>query len=281
MYNRPRIVSLFLNLTLAVWATACGAADHEGGARPLVIRANPNDPWGGRIEDVEKVLHSAAETLWKYFPDRELPPILVAPKGVPITLYERRPTGEIQVRLNTGNRLWAQQAFQFAHEFGHILCNYEPGENRNKWFEESLCELASLFALRRMSETWQTNPPYPNWKDYAPALAKYADERSKATMLAPGTTFVEWYREHAEQLAGEPVNRDRNLIVATMLLPLFEKQSEHWEAVTYLNGDKPRQSETFAVYLNEWHSRCPSKHQGFVEEIARQFAITIPLEIKP
>src|SRR5689334_19264632 len=108
MRPRRRLVSLFLNLALVVWATVGGAADGGGGARTLVIRVNPSDPWGGRVEDVEKVLSSTAMTLWKYFPDRELPPILVAPKGGPITLYKRGPAGEIQVRLNTGNRLWAQ-----------------------------------------------------------------------------------------------------------------------------------------------------------------------------
>jgi len=107
------------------------------------------------LRDVEKVLHSAAVALWPYFAGRTLKPILVEPKGGPITLYRRGPNGEYLVRLNTGDRHWAQHAYQFAHEFGHILANYDEHERRNKWFEESVCEMASLFVLRRMSETWK------------------------------------------------------------------------------------------------------------------------------
>ncbi len=274
---RDRIVPSVIGLIL-VFAALSAAADENERTSKLIIKANPDAPWGGQIKDVEKVLYSAAEPLWKYFPDRELKPILVEPKGGPITLYERGPAGEIQVRLNTGDRLWAQQAFQFAHELGHILCNYKPGANRNKWFEESVCELASLFALRRMSEAWQTAPPYPNWKSYAPSLANYAEERLKAASLPSGTTLGDWYLEYADQLAQDHANRNRNLIVASVLLPLFEKQPQHWEAVTYLNDAKPRPSQTFAAYLNDWYLRCPRQHQSFVEQIARQFEITIPIE---
>jgi hypothetical protein len=185
------------------------------------------------------------------------------------------------VRLNTGDRLWAQHAFQFAHEFEHILCNYQPGASRNKWFEESICEVASLFALRRMSETWATTPPYPNWKSYASSLSKYADDRMKSSQLPQGETLGEWYRAHADLLVLDAINREHNLVVATALLAMFERQPEHWEAVTYLNDDKPSESITFTVYLNNWHKRCPAKHQPFVAAIARQFEITIPVESNP
>ena len=248
---------------------------------PLVIHANPDAPWGGDIENVEKVFHSAAEPLWQYFPGRELKPIVVEPKGGPIVLFEPGPKGEFQVRLNTGDRLWAQQAYQFSHELCHILCHYKPGPNRNLWFEESVCEAASLFALRRMSEAWQTAPPYPNWKNYSTSLAGYAADRLKNGNLPPGQTLAGWYQDHADQLASDGVNRDHNQIVATSLLVQFEKQPKHWGAVQYLNGPGPRVAESFTVYLDGWHQRCLPEHQEFVAGIARQFEITIPVEPNP
>ena len=150
--------------------------EREGptGPRRLIIRPAPKAPWDASLRDVEKVLYSAADELWRYFPERSLPPLLVEPKGGPIVLFRRGPEGEYYVRLNTGNTYWSQYAFQFAHEFGHVLCGYREGERCNKWFEESLCETASLFALRGMSLTWKSDPPYPNWKSYAPALRDYA-----------------------------------------------------------------------------------------------------------
>ena len=241
----------------------------------LLIRANGEAPWGGRTVDVEKVLYSAADQLWRYFPQRQLPTLLVEPKGGPITLYRRGPNGEIQVRLNTGNRLWAQHAYQFAHEFGHVLANYREGEHRNKWFEESICELASLFALRRMAERWQESPPYPNWKDYSAALAKYAQERIEPARLPEGTTLAQWYQQHAAALAANPVMRDKNTVVATALLPLFEQRPEHWEAIGYLNLDRPDSSQTFRAYLVQWQSHAPASHQPFISDVARQFGLDL------
>ena len=68
-----------------------------------------------------------------------------------------------------------QYAYQFAHEFCHVLSGYEGLEgNPNNWFHETICELASVFTLRRMAERWPTHPPYPNWAGYSKHLLEYA-----------------------------------------------------------------------------------------------------------
>jgi len=263
-------ISLLAALISAQATPAARAADH-----PLEIRPAPSALWGGRIPDVSKVLNSSAESLWPYFPGRTLTPILVDPKGGPITLFNRGPHGEYLVRLNTGGQHWAQHAYQFAHEFAHILANYNEHERSNKWFEESICEMASLFALRRMSETWKDRPPYPNWKDYSPALAKYADERIQAAQLPPGKTLAQWFHENEPQLRKEPCLRDKNTIVAVVLLPLFEKQPENWEAITWLNDGKSHGDRTFAKYLVDWQAQVPEKRRPIVRQIAEKFGTVV------
>jgi hypothetical protein len=213
--------------------------------------------------------------LWAYFPASTLPPILVEPQGGPVVLYRHGPNGEYLVRLNTGDRLWAQHAFQFAHEFAHILANYDQHERCNKWFEESLCELASLFVLRRMAETWKLRPPYANWRDYAPALAAYADDRLRSARLPAGQTLDQWYRENEPRLRQEPCLREKNTVVAAALLPQFEKQPQSWEAITWLNDGTAHGARTFARYLGDWHARVPEKHRPLVRQLAREFGIEI------
>ncbi|MCY3017625.1 MAG: hypothetical protein NTW87_01155, partial [Planctomycetota bacterium] len=114
-------VALLLLLACGVWA-----GDEQPKAAStsteLDIRPKKGAPWGAGLEDVDKVLHAAAGELWKYVPGRQLPPILVEPKGGPITLFDRGPNGEFRVRLDTGDAYWAQYTYQFAHEFCHILC---------------------------------------------------------------------------------------------------------------------------------------------------------------
>jgi len=260
-------------LVLATAPTAPG--QQEANRRDLVIRPNPKAEWDAHLRDVEKVLRSAAGELWRYFPERRLAPILVEPRGGPIVLYDRGPKGEYRVRLDTGSTYWCQYAFQFAHEFCHILCGYTQDEPSNKWFEESVCELASLFVLHRMAETWKTDPPYPHWKDFAKHLKDYADKRIAQTRFPPKGSLAAWYRENEAALRANSTDRKKNRVVAGILLPMFEQQPEHWEAVTWLNAAPSKKPRTFQQYLTAWHDHCPAKHQAFVREIASKFDIRL------
>jgi len=269
---------------LAMWLVAgCGGLA-VGGGRPaprprLLICPAPVGEWKAPIENVQHVLYSAARELWRYFPpEKTLEPIIVAPKGGPIVWYRRGLNGEYYVQLATGSTYWAQYAFQFAHEFCHILCGYTRKEKANKWFEESLCELASLFALRRMAITWAKNPPYPNWRSFAPHLASYAENRMKGHRLPPGKSLAQWYKENEAALRKNPTDRERNLVVATALLPLFEAQPQHWPAIESLNAAATDRQRTFAEYLADWHRSAPREHRPFIAAIASRFGIALAAE---
>jgi hypothetical protein len=267
--QRVQIVMALVACTLQAGAPV--SADAPAKSHELIIKPVATGAWNGQTEDVRRVLQSAAEQMWQYFPDRTLAPILVEPQGGPIALFRRGPHGEYQVRLATGGRLWAQHAYQFAHEFTHILCQYDETPHRNKWFEESLCELASLFALRRMSEVWAVNPPYPNWKSYAQALAAYADDRIAPARLPKGKTPAAWFAVEAKHLYTSSTLRDKNGVVAVALLPLFERAPQHWEAVAYLNVQKPAKELTFAEFLDKWKASAPPKHRAFIAQIKDMF----------
>jgi hypothetical protein len=272
------VLILAAALLLVSTAPAAGEekpADASGPPQALSIRVASAADWKCEVPDVEKVLESAAGELWPHFPGRQLAPIEVAPKGGPIVLFQRGPKGEYRVRLNTGDRLWSQIAYQFAHEFCHILCNYDEKHAPTKWFEESLCETASLFALRRMAETWQTRPPYPNWKSYAPHLASYATERLKNAALPKDKAFPQWYRENAEAFRASAADRPRNTLVAAVLLPLFERQPQAWGAVTYLNKEIFPGPYTFEDHLTAWRRNCPPERRAFVSSVAAAFGIDL------
>ncbi len=241
----------------------------------IEIRVNRKADWGCSPEDAQRVCSAAARELWKYFPERRLPPIAVDPKGGPIVLFGRSAKGEIRVRLDTRGTFWAQMTYQFSHELCHILCDYKENPNPNKWFEETLCEMASLFVLRRSAETWKTRPPYPHWKDYSEALRKYAEERIEPARLPAGKTLAAWHRENAAELAKNATDRARNTTAATEILPLFEKAPERWESVGALNAGTFDASTTFPQFLEAWHSNVAEKHRGFVREVAAKFEVKV------
>ena len=237
-----------------------------------VIKAD----WGGAsLRDIGKVLNSSARQLWSHASQEEFKPIIVdRSRTGPIVLFRRGNEGQYIVRLDTHKTFWSQYAFQFSHEFCHIMCGYKAGDQSNQWFEESLCETASLFAMRKMRKEWEEKPPYPNWKSYAPALEKYAQERLDSHAWPDSLTVAEWYDRNKEKLKENPTDREKNTTIATKLLPLFEQRPENWGAVAFLNVHKTKDSRSFSTYLTDWRRACKLPgDKKFVSEIARMFGV--------
>lgn len=271
LMSRRALVGLLLALCCVFAVPATSAADLE----PLDIRVI-GDKWdGANKETIDRLLHSVAKELHEYFPGRKFPPILVEGKGGPIVLFRRGKNGEIFVRLNTGGTYWAQYSYQFSHEFCHILCKYDQDKTGNKWFEETICETASLFTLRKMGRTWKTDPPYKHWKNFSRHLTSYAKSRMDKHPLPDGQSLREYFDANKVELYRNATNRELNTTVAAKLLPLFEASPTSWEAVQWLNAGKPTKPQTFEVFLKEWHGNVPEKHRAFVTKVAAAFEIEV------
>lgn len=244
---------------------------------PLDIKVSM-EGWHDAVPDnIQAVCISAASELWQHFPDRRIEPITVtnSAKG-PMVLFGRGPDGERRVLLNVKGKVWAQCTYQFSHEFCHILCNYREMKSANLWFEESLCEAASLFALRRMAKTWAMKPPYSNWRSYSSALSDYADEIVRTTLSLDNLTLAAWFTKNESLLRTNGADRPRNRVVAMALLKILERDPHHWQAVGYLNQwDAKDAEQSFATYLSDWHRRVPNVHQPFVKEVARLFEMDV------
>jgi hypothetical protein len=252
---------------------------------PVSIRVLPGDWGGANRQDVENLLVSVARELWVYFPERSLKPIVVTPtERHPVAGYAKGPDGEYFVYLSARGRHWSQYAYQFAHEFAHILSNYETNGRslvrRNQWFDESLCETASLFTLRRLGASWLKGDsvPYPHWKPYGTALQTYVKDllAQPHRALAAKSGFAEWYRGNAAALDQNPYLRERDEVVAGMLLPLFEEYPEAWSTIAYLNLQESDATGSFQQYLANWHHNTPERQRPLVAKIIELFGFPVP-----
>ena len=264
-----RAIAALLRVT-GLWATLLAGMPlaHAEALRLHVDAAS----FGASEQDITRLLQSAGRELCRHFRDMELEPIMVVRDASgPITLYDRNERKEIVVRLDTGETCWAQDSYQWSHELCHILCRYRRGGRENKWFEETLCELASLYVMRRMSETWAENPPYPNWREYRHALRSYVDDVIASRTPLDLDGLAEFYREHEAELRQDPVNRDLNGSMAVALLPLFEATPEHWEAIWWLNAATRVEPQSFSEYLQAWRHEAPERHRPFIERLAEAF----------
>ena len=119
-------------------------------AAALVTVENGN--WGATsLRAIHAVLTSATEVLIEAFGRAPDAPIRVAPWRMdPQVFDDQRP---YQVRLNARDRYWSQYVYQFSHELCHVMTNFDAHkEHKHRWFEESLCALASLFVLHRLAD---------------------------------------------------------------------------------------------------------------------------------
>ncbi|MDG1670574.1 MAG: hypothetical protein P8H96_06890, partial [Akkermansiaceae bacterium] len=105
--------------------------------------------------DIRKVLEYTARPLWKNFPGYKVEPMVITKSNSgPIVIFQRNARQEIVVKLDTHKTYWSQYAYQWAHELCHVLCGFREDGRENKWFEETLCELSSLFCMRAMVLDW-------------------------------------------------------------------------------------------------------------------------------
>jgi hypothetical protein len=269
------------SLTGLTLLAAClaGGPTHAADAppRPPQILLVDEAGWEGAVPaNVVAVLESAGSQLLQHVPAAGQPTIAVAARGGPITLFDRTPEGHFQVRLDTGGNLWAQYGFQFCHELCHVLCRSGRTTRTHLWFEEALCETASLFVLRGMADAWEQEPPYPNWRGFAPHLRDYATKRLAQSPRPPQLPLADWYARHRDELRERPTDRDNGLAIAAALLPLFEEDPSRWAAIHWLNASERPQPADFRDHLAAWRSRVPAEQAEAVETIARAFGTPLP-----
>ena len=279
----PRITRIVSGgLSVVLLSAACcpaGEAKSDGAAKPVPVYRVETEGFDASEADIRAVLDSAARELWQFFPDYRIEPMVVTRgRSGPITLFQRNDRGEIVVRLDTGKTYWCQYSYQFAHEFCHILCGFKEEYRGNKWFEETLCETASLYAMRAMSRTWKKSPPYPHWKDYRDSLREYVDDvmgKRDGVYEIYQKGLPCFYLAHKSGLEKDPNLRELNGAMSLVLLRLFEERPERWEAIRWLNNPPAREGETFQVYLKKWRDAAPAKHKPLVEKISGLYGVSV------
>lgn len=110
-----------------------------------------------------------------------------------------------------------------------------------------------------MSQTWQTEPPYPNWKDYSSSLKDYVNEIMGRTEYVISTPFNEWLEENLNELYKDRYKRTENAIIALRLLPLFKNDTKLWETIQFLKFVNVTESMDFKSFLENWKKSVPNK----------------------
>jgi len=217
----------------------------------------------------ESEIREVLELTIAAFSKSDLPPLFVtnSPEG-PITLFDRSARGEVIIKLDVRERYWAQMIYQFAHELAHVRANFRPDARDNKWFEETLCETASLYALRKLSLTLRD---HPNFDSYRHHLHDYAEKiianREKVDLKA----LAAFYQKHETTLRKDATDRPLNGAMAVALLPLFETNPGHWNSLGALNKSPAKKDLPLSGYFKKWHDDTSAPHRPFIQKVKSHF----------
>jgi hypothetical protein len=103
---------------------------------------------------------------------------------------------------------WAQLAYQFGHELGHVLCNSwvvrAKLEPPSRWLEEAMVEAFSIRGLGLLADSWEHQPPFAHDADYARSLRQYRTAQIEKYRKGDGTESVTdvpgWFRANRDRL---------------------------------------------------------------------------------
>lgn len=132
--------------------------------------------------------------------------------------------------LITKDNYWCQWVYQFAHEYCHHLIDGTlSGEWSDMlWFEETICELSSLYNLNKMIRFCLIN----GLQLYAPSVHNYLNNlltKNKNTycLRADGG----WFRQYETSLKVKWYKRDLYNAMAVLMFPLFIENPHLWKII--------------------------------------------------
>ena len=166
--------------------------------------------------------------------------------------------------VDIGERAWAQLAYQFGHELGHVLANsWQPHAKPTspcQWLEEAMVEAFSLRGLGRLAESWKQNPPFAGDNEFGNAIADYrANVIQRYVKLADeqGLTrdSAAWFEAHRSEIEVAGLNPFAQAASLTIFAE-YERAPDCVEALGMLNRWPGRSGVPIEDYLQQWEASC-------------------------
>ena len=153
------------------------------------------------------------------------------------------------IYLSAGENYWSKYIYQFAHEYCHFLID-GPLDGKLEttfWFEESICELASMFFLKKVTERWQSwfpvlIPGTPlsskddallRLKQFTPSNLSYLDDLLKKNDPS-WEPLYEWIDDNMALLSEPIYHRDMYNQIAARMYELFLDYPDLWRVIPCL-----------------------------------------------
>lgn len=184
----------------------------------------------------------------------------------------RSTDNKTHIFLTSKDNYWCQYTYQFAHEFCHFIIDgpLDGKLETSFWFEESICEMASMFFLRKVADSWKN--PILNFpralQTFAPSNITYL---MNLTHKYPNidVPLRQWILQKMDVLNEDRYNRKEYNMIAKVLLPLFKDKPQMWKIVPFLKRIPLEQYVNFNHFIKEHvKGNMPNNLKQFYDEFA-------------
>jgi hypothetical protein len=184
--------------------------------------------------------------------------------GFPAVWLHRDGSSMAWIIVNIGPRAWAQLAYQFGHELGHVMANswlpHAAPKPPSQWLEEALVEAFSLRGLDRLAESWKRDPPFPGDNAFENSIANYrADIVKRYTALADEQGLSRdsgrWFANQRSDIEKEALG-DHATAASVRILVEYERVPACVEALGALNRWPGRTGVPIPEFLRQWEASC-------------------------
>lgn len=160
-----------------------------------------------------------------------------------------------QIYLHCSQNYWCKWMFQFAHEYCHHLIDVnvelKQGMEGLRWFEETICEMASMYHLGRMIEDWQDSGQYIK-THFVHSVREYLDDLLYPTTSTSSDKLLqvgleEWSKWYI--LCYTQRSRPSSNAVAVKMLPIFEANPRLWRIILHF-GDMRKWKSLDELFLH-------------------------------
>ncbi len=231
----PRVIEELCTVTAQVLVAPLSEAEAGGIPQRIDVRHNPRGPWMLFDDDEDSAT-------------------------IELSAYDNR---------------WAQYLYQFSHEFGHVMCNYDwPDDtaNRFQWLEEACCGGVALYCLERLGRIAEADPTTP-LRDYGDELLAYvADARRSYGTIPSDVSLADWYQPRARRLAGLRSLTSDNMPLARWIEARFRERPSRIASLRYLYRWDIGESTDLDQHLALWQEACAPGRAGLVRQLQAGFA---------
>ena len=170
--------------------------------------------------------------------------------------------------VDIGPRDWSKLAYQFGHEFGHVVCNLwerrgpRPAPpDSSAWLEEALAEAFSIRGLALLANSWARDPPFPRDAAFAGAIREYRANllgQYQRAAMAQGATvsLTAWFQANRGALEADAAITAEARVVVPAIVAAMEADPGCVEALGALYRWPRLGALPMQEYLRRWQQSC-------------------------